>query len=324
VAEALLKGSYKFASQWNMTDAAWIEGQEPPTDQELNAVQIYLDTIYNDQAKYGGDLHIERRVFIADEHWGTADAILISPKALRGYDFKSGSGVYVPEDSLQGQSYISGAAKMINDLDAIETFEFVIVQPLFAGAEPVRRHTFDRATFDQYERRIEEDVAEALSENPTLRAGRWCQWCKHAHNCEALRNMAQEAAKTEFDDDTSEMDFSEMLTLADVVETWVKEVRAHAYGLAMEGATIPGYKLVEGRKTRKWKDEVKAAKILRNHDVDPHEHKMLSPAKAEKALGAHGKKVIQDLVTSEASGLSLVPDTDRRPAAKLDASVDFE
>jgi hypothetical protein len=48
---------------------------------------------------------------------------------------------------------------------------------------------------------------------------------------------------------------------------------------------------VAGRKSRSWKDEEAAAKALKEKGVEPYETSILSPAKAEKALGKEKKQI---------------------------------
>ena len=96
-----------------------------------------------------------------------------------------------------------------------------------------------------------------------------------------------------------------------------------AFDRANAGDTIPGYKLVAKRATRKWKHDAQAAAVLKNHGIEPIIEKVITPAQAEKKLGSDGRQITRDLVTTGTTGLLLVPDTDRRPPAKVDASSDF-
>ena len=324
IAAELITTGVRTADNWGATEAAWeVPVANPLDEDEVRCLQVYLDTIFGDMDMDGGDIYVERRVEHSDRHYGTADFIQIAPPLLRVNDLKTGSGVFVPEDNLQGQSYAVMASKMLNTLDDIEEVELVITQPRYAGEAPVRRHRVDRATFDQWVERLDEDIAAATEPDAPLKAGRWCDFCLHRPDCPAVADMAREAVADDFDDDLPARDLTDRLVQADILEGWIKDVRAMAFDRANAGDTIPGYKLVAKRATRKWKHDAQAAAVLRNHGIEPIIEKVISPAQAEKALGSDGRQITRDLVTTGTTGLLLVPDTDRRPPAKVDASSDF-
>ena len=326
IAAELITNGVRTAENATVTEAAWNIPKDNPLDEdEIQCIQVYLDAAHGDMDADGGDMYIERRVEHSDRHFGTADFIQIAPPLLRVNDLKTGSGVFVPENNLQAQSYAVMASKMLNTLDDIEEVDLVITQPRYAGEAPVRRHRVDRKTFDEWAERLEEDIAAATAPDAPLKAGRWCQWCLHRVNCDAHADLAKQICKEDFDDmETTARDLTDKLAQADILEGWIKAVRSHAFERANDGETIPGYKLVERRATRKWKHDAQAAAVLKNHGVEPIIEKVISPAQAEKALGTGGKQITRDLVTSGSSGLLLVPDTDRRPPAKVDAASDFQ
>jgi len=45
------------------------------------------------------------------------------------------------------------------------------------------------------------------------------------------------------------------LANADLLEDWIKDLRALAHQMLDSGASVPGYKLVAKRGTRQWIDE---------------------------------------------------------------------
>jgi hypothetical protein len=124
-----------------------------------------------------------------------------------------------------------------------------------------------------------------------------------------------------------------LLTRADIVETWLASIRAHAHALAEKGETVPGWKIVNKRGRRVWTDEEKAEDALFRVGLDLEDRmltKIVSPAQAEKALKAN-KLPLPDtwsqLVTMSDPGTTLVPEADRRPALSAphsDFTVDPE
>jgi hypothetical protein len=88
-----------------------------------------------------------------------------------------------------------------------------------------------------------------------------------------------------------------------------------AHGLIEEGASVPGWKLVNKRATRQWTDEDKASDFLEANGVYPlQEPKVISPAVAEKALKKAKIALPDDLVVAVSTGSTLAPESDPRPA----------
>ena len=88
------------------------------------------------------------------------------------------------------------------------------------------------------------------------------------------------------------------------------------------GDELTPWKLVEGRSNRVFKDPDKAAQILHGEGVDPYERKLISPAKAEAALGKKRFAVVEDLVYKPPGKPKLAPSSDKRPP--LIEHVEFE
>jgi len=321
------------AKDWPSLQIAYGVGEKypEPTHEDLAAVQIYLDQIRFDLDKNPGELWIEKKVVISQEHWGTSDAAIWSPETglLRIYDYKHGSGIFVPvENNKQLKSYACGVFSLINNAEAVLEVENVIIQPR-AGGKAVRRWKVDREEFLTWPSEIERDIAAASHPDAPLNPGKWCKFCKHAPNCEALRERALITAQADFSDlhiHPSELQGEELaaaLRQASIAETYFKAVRDHAFDIAKRGGSVPGHKLVKKRPVRKWISEKKAATILINRGVDqPYaDPKIKSPAAVEKEVGDKG--ITRDLVVSESGGLTLALNSDGRPAVASSAAADF-
>lgn len=166
-----------------------------------------------------------------------------------------------------------------------------------------------------------EDFADTYL-NPSEKA---CRWCLAAPKCPALRSKADEAAKKVFSNalpfDPDEL--SQTLDQLPLIEAWAKNVREFAYEQAEKGHKIPNYKLVEKEARRKWRFEDKAARALERLGVEAFERKLISPAAAEKLLPKEMRDALEQLTVRKSSGHALVPDSDKRPAAKQDAETAF-
>jgi hypothetical protein len=72
---------------------------------------------------------------------------------------------------------------------------------------------------------------------------------------------------------------------------------------------------------RKWEDESDAIiKLDLLLGDEAYERKLLTPAKAEKALGKNRAKEIQDLIIKPEGKPTLAPESDKRPSINI--SVD--
>ena len=118
---------------------------------------------------------------------------------------------------------------------------------------------------------------------------------------------------------------SELLDKADVIETWLKAVRAYAQELIAAGDHVPGWKLVPKRGTRKWKDERMVKQRLASEGlVGFMSEDLLSPAQVDKLLKKQGVPLdLFDLIISESSGVNLTRETDKQVSATASAKSDF-
>jgi len=118
---------------------------------------------------------------------------------------------------------------------------------------------------------------------------------------------------------------SELLDKADVIETWLKAVRAYAQELIEAGDYVPGWKLVPKRGTRKWKDERLVKQRLASEGLqDFIVEELVSPTQAERLAKKQGIKLdLFDLITSESSGVNLTRETDKQVSATASAKSDF-
>jgi hypothetical protein len=112
---------------------------------------------------------------------------------------------------------------------------------------------------------------------------------------------------------------SKHLHTADLLEGWIKDLRALAFGLLEKGVNVPGHKIVQKQARRKWASDVEAKKALLAlglKESDVVETSIMSPAQAEKALKKRFSELPEELIKSESSGTTLAPVDDPRPAVQ--------
>ena len=112
---------------------------------------------------------------------------------------------------------------------------------------------------------------------------------------------------------------AEYLAKADIIEDWIRELRALAFQMAEAGQTVPGYKLVAKRGSRTWVDEaaVKAELLKLLPESELVETTLISPAQAEKKLKKFRLALPEGSVVSISTGNTLVAESDPRPPVLL-------
>lgn len=346
---ALSKGIEHEPSEWakegtlaHELAAARLSRQPDPfiPDEEMSeAVDFYVDTVMNDifteglavtkLVEHGFDLSE-----IYEGLWGTADCVVYfeKKKLLRVYDYKHGKGLSV-EVEANSQLLYYGLGALLTCGFAPEKIELVIVQPRCDHPTGfVRRWEFDSFELLEFAGRLKEAAIKTEDPNAPLVSGDHCRFCPASGICPQIKKEANEVASISFGElvpqkyDPAKL--SEVLTKVDLLEDWVKSVRAFAYNELKAGKEIPGFKLVPKRAIRRWINEKEAEDVLESMDLGEVEilnMNLKSPAQIEKLIGKKAYAMIAaDFVESVSSGDKMVPETDPTPATKVLTTDDFD
>jgi hypothetical protein len=307
-------------------------------DEMVDGVRVYLDTV-RELIQEGDEYEFEARLdlrHIPGMEFGTGDFVRYRPstKHLVVADFKYGRGVPVEvQQNPQLLTYAEGTAKRFHNRGLSEV-ELIVVQPRCPHpAGPVRRWTIDALDLTEFRFEVEAAAKATMVAEPPRIPGEWCRWCKAAPTCAELRAHSLGVAEMEFAEEppkVASMDagtIAELMPKLDVVETWIKAVKMRAHEIASSDG-LPGFKLVHSTSHRKWKDEDNTVKVLAAmFDLSDEEiytePKVKSPAAIEKVLGVSQKKEIADLIYKPPGKVILVPESDGRPPAKIDAESEF-
>lgn len=340
--------AHELGEKWLKEGETAIAGY--PVDM-VEHVSVYVDAVCD---RFEGEplenLLVEQRFHLHELHsdlFGTSDAIVWQPgiERLSVIDLKYGAGVPVEvEDNPQLQYYALGAL-LANKQWKPREVEVVIVQPRCPHPDgPVRAQVLQvvdlldfAADLVEAVKRTEEAsddhakighgiFTEALWANKYLDAGDHCRFCPAAAICPAQKNKAQQLAKQAFAPGLpyDAQQLAETLEWLPVLEAWIKNTREFAYAEAEKGHDIPRHKIVPKRATRRWKDEGSAILWLKQQGVDPYgEAPVVTPAAAEKLLPKDQRKILDDLCVKESSGHTLVHESDKREAIKVDAKSAF-
>lgn len=305
---------------------------------EWDAIQLYVATIKKDILSHGcqqstDTLLIEHKFDLSSVHpglFGTADCVALGDDGLLlVYDYKHGAGIPVDvEGNLQLMYYGLGALLSMNA--GVSEVELVVVQPRCTHAKgTVRRYRFNSIELLDFAGQLKKDVEETKKPNPRVNPGEHCRFCPAAaYKCEAVRQRSLAVAKKEFSavQDYDSNKLKEALDALPMIEAWIKNVREFAYQEASHGRPPSGYKLVEKRAVRKWRNEDEAKLVLDQlmFEDDYLDKKLKSVAKIEKQISKDEMKSVEHLVLKESSGLTLVQDKDKRSAVSAGAKNDFK
>ena len=254
--------------------------------------------------------------------FGSADLIGRIGRRAVVLDWKFGSGVAVDvEENAQAMFY--AAAAMRTDatrwaFKGVEEVELIIVQPAHAPHH-IKRWVTTPGRILNFERELFVAVKTALLPDAPLTSGDHCRWCAAKPVCPLLTGAVGRALQTRI----KALDADRMAAYvanADLLETWIADVRALAQTMMEQGVRLPGYKLVPKRGTRKWLSEERALDELAalgftNEELT--ETALLSPAKVEKVLKKRKLDLPRDLVVSVSTGNTIAPESDPRPEALM-------
>ena len=232
-------------------------------------------------------------------------------------DWKFGSGVPVPAEENAQLLFYAAAAMRTESLkwafEGVTEIECIIVQPPFT-----KRWVTTVERVKQFEQELVLAIKLAMQDDAELAQGDHCRWCAAKPICPQMTGAVDRALKQQIvnlDVDT----LGQYLKNADLLEEWIKDLRALAFGMLEKNVPVPGYKLVQKQARRKWTDESKAKLALLDMGLKESvvvETSIMSPAQAEKALKKRFSELPEGLIKSESSGTTLAPVEDDRPAVQ--------
>jgi len=293
------------------------------------------------------ETRVDASAFTREGEFGTLDAAIVEEfGTLTVCDYKYGQGVAVEaEGNTQMLYYALGIAERYNY--NFSRVRMVILQPRAEHEKgPIREWVITIDELLEWKEKFKAGVERALDPLAEFKHGKWCRWCPAAPLCPEISEKAITEAKLDFDDlvegkqhlgppeaipygKVGVPKLGKLLTLADKLEDWIKALREHAQNVLERGEKIEGWKLVDKRSIRKWKNEERAVaeakqKFGKLAFTDPE---LLSPAQLEKAVAPRLRpqvdKFIEKHASAESSGTTLAPESDKRPPVKPPIETDF-
>lgn len=295
-------------------------------DEMLVHTETYLDYIKQTALKLPSEPHVdvEKRVdygLYAPEGFGTADCILTQGDTLHVIDFKYGKGVPVSaEENPQMMLYALGAYEIRRHFYPIERIHLAIVQPrLPDGITEWECPLGELLEFGEY---VRERAALAFAGEGEFAPGeKTCKFCRARKQCRARSdyNVKQAFALGELPPlITNEEAGKRLLAMRDVA-AYQKDLQEWALSECLAGKEVPGWKAVEGRRTRDWTDMDAAFEKLTKSGVVAEEilweKKPLTLAQVEKTIGKKDfADAVGEFVIQKPGKPALVEASDKRQA----------
>ena len=307
----------------------WREMAETVYDHYVRPVyESYLGAKLQDPE---AELLIEAKLKLSEfipEGFGSSDAVLIYKDTMEVFDLKYGKGVKVEADNNpQMMCYALGAYCGPGEFYDINTVRMTIIQPRLQHESSFQICVVDLLFWAEHV--LKPAAQAAFKGEGTQIPGDHCRFCKVAARCKALAAHTLEVTKEKHEPGLMTMEeIAQLLPHFETIKNWIGSVEDYALNQALNGETVPGYKVVEGTSRRKIEDTATAIKKLKEAGIPedsymkPRELKNISDL--EKALTKKGFNAILGPQVIKPQGKpTLVENADpRKPYSK--AADDFK
>lgn len=306
-------------------------------DEMDDTSNVYIEYLCETAMSYNARPYVAAEVRVdfsdyAPEAFGTCDCIMIGGDTLHITDYKHGKGVEVSaEGNPQMRLYALGALKRYAPIfgDRIKHICMTIVQPRI-----IREPSSETITVDElsaWGETVKPIAQKAFYGFGTFAPGEHCRFCKGRALCRARAEYYMDLEPSVFipdpyADTVSNDEICDLIKRGKLLAQWLTDLENHAKRAIVEGAHIPGLKVVAGKSISYFTDTNAAmqAAIQAGYGEDMlYERKPLSLAQIEKLMGE--KEFAEKLgsyVIKPVGAPTLVPDTDPR-ADYSSAVADF-
>lgn len=253
--------------------------------------------------------------------FGTGDCIIIADKKLHIIDFKYGMGVLVDAvDNPQMKLYALGALEIYDSLYDIEEVSMTIFQPRRENVSTWTIRVEDLKAWAEKE--LKPKAKKAYDGEGEYLPGEWCTFCRAAVKCRARAEEKLKLAQSEFKLPPllTDSEIEEVLSKLSDLTKWANEIIAYATDAAVNhGKEWHGFKVVEGRSVRKYKDEDAVAEVAKaNGYKDIFRQSLITLTEMERLMGkSKFENILGDLIYKPPGKPTLVPLSDKRPAMNV-------
>ena len=257
--------------------------------------------------------------------FGTGDCLIISDDRLHIIDFKYGMGVLVEaEDNPQMKLYALGALAVYDALYDIREVSMTIFQP---RRENVSTWTIPVEDLKAWaENELKPRAKMAYDGEGEYLPGEWCTFCRAAVRCRARAEEKLKLAQTEFRMPPllTDAEIEDILAVLPDLTKWANEITAYALDAALNhGKEWNGFKVVEGRSVRKYRDEAAVAEAAKEAGYkDIYRQSLIPLTEMQRLMGKDKfEEILGGLITKAPGRPTLVPKSDRRPAMNVSNAI---
>ena len=257
--------------------------------------------------------------------FGTGDCLIISDDRLHIIDFKYGMGVLVEaEDNPQMKLYALGALAVYDALYDIREVSMTIFQP---RRENVSTWTIPVEDLKAWaENELKPRAKMAYDGEGEYLPGEWCTFCRAAVRCRARAEEKLKLAQTEFRMPPllTDAEIEEILAVLPDLTKWANEITAYALDTALNhGKEWNGFKVVQGRSVRKYRDEAAVAEAAKEAGYkDIYRQSLIPLTEMQRLMGKDRfEEILGGLITKAPGRPTLVPKSDRRPAMNVSNAI---
>ena len=320
-------------------------------------VQMVLDSVNERISTYrlrGCGVHIDVEQDIPIEHitaepdaTGRSDIVLrvswpdgcVDAEVI---DAKFGWQEVAAEGNTQGLMYLAGVIEKFALVEDFRNATFVIEQPARDVSDEWTTTPAEIAAFVEDARpkaqkaimihKLASEGQRALKEEDFNPSEKTCQWCKAKAVCPALKAKVEELMEVGFNEvpqATKQVEFISVERLGEIfpnlelVEDWIKAVRARIEHEVLSGKPVPGIKVVAGKRgNRQWSSDEEAEALMKKFKMKQEQmysFKLLGPKPILEALKDQPRRLkqIEQLVIQAEGKPHVVHESDPRSAIEI-------
>lgn len=313
-----------------------IQDSENYSEDMLEYVDVYVEyciNAYNEYVKKGDvEVSIEERIDLSEyveQGFGNNDFVLVTNHTLEVVDLKYGMGDKVSSvENSQLKLYALGALYTHRLFYDIKEIKLTIIQPRI-NAQSCFYITVPE--LDAWAEKIKEIAKIAYAGEGDFKAGSWCKYCKFKAKCRELMEDSLRVVDQDFPK-VSEISKEQQIAVYEKIQQirlWTDSVKEYMMQQMLKGEEYEGYKLVEGRGMRKWRDADAVGHRLLSLGHSPtevfSEPKLLGIMAIEKLLGKKDfEATMGDLVYKSSGAPNIAKDDDERDDFYDSAGKDFD
>ena len=257
--------------------------------------------------------------------FGTGDCLIISDDRLHIIDFKYGMGVLVEaEDNPQMKLYALGALAVYDALYDIREVSMTIFQPRRENVSTWTVSVEDLKAWAENE--LKPRAKAAYDGEGEYLPGEWCTFCRAAVRCRARAEEKLKLAQTEFRMPPllTDAEIEDILAVLPDLTKWANEIATYALDAALNhGKEWNGFKVVEGRSVRKYRDEAAVAEAAKEAGYkDIYRQSLIPLTEMQRLMGKDKfEEILGGLITKAPGRPTLVPKSDKRPAMNVSNAI---